>query len=646
MSVAIAALCACQKEMQDPAKEVRQNPGEGIPMTIKATIAENTKAIAADDGTAIKFSWEATEKVSIVALAADNSILSVDTFTSTGAAGRADAEFTGSVTGGSFAKLVCYYPALDVVEGNLHSYKIGSNPYFSIDTSSPQLNLLATSFAIPANASLEAISKGALMSGDIDTSSGTPVVSMGHRLNFIKLSIDLSETGLTSVDAISIIDEEKAFVLAGRTLVNPIETVAGLIDNFVDGNKSNTYSINANGIAPEAGIATIYVPMYFNGAAAAAKQAGDKWLFEITGRNASDVTNTFVTQKSFKSDFSFQAGHCTPITLAKAGIAAKASITSIVATSPEAGKIKVTATYPTNSGISYIDYSLWGPATFRDSSWWDWGEAIFQGRKYTLTEADKVAGTCEFFIDEVAAGTYCLGFDAFNVHGIKGGGNSVEGLSVAAVVAPEAPEATLTSITATSPEAGKIKVEVTFPLDSGIEYLDYSLWGPAVYAGWWDWGTAIFEGRKYYPTPEEKAAGGFTFYIDEVATGTYCLGFDAFNADGEMGQGRIVEGLKVEGGNPDEASLSYLDNWSGTSGVIHIACGWDAKFNDRITRVEYIIKQGAMVIESGDMPVIHTDYAEYWCVTLVKGQTYSVTCTPYVGDVRGISRTNTMTCIP
>jgi hypothetical protein len=109
---AFTALTACQKA-EESAKLV------GRPMTLSATIGDpDSKITFTDESNALKASWDAEESISVLTLSSDNNytakVLSVDKFTSSGAAGRKTAEFTGTFTGGeSPAKVICLYPALE-----------------------------------------------------------------------------------------------------------------------------------------------------------------------------------------------------------------------------------------------------------------------------------------------------------------------------------------------------------------------------------------------------------------------------------------------------------------------------------------------------------------------------------------------------
>lgn len=107
--IAATVAVSCQKN-EVPASEQSQ----GVPMTLVANIGGNTKVTYEPDGNVLKTSWEASETISVVTLDDAGKLVAVDNFTSSGTAGRVQAEFTGVFTGGpSPAKVIVIYPALN-----------------------------------------------------------------------------------------------------------------------------------------------------------------------------------------------------------------------------------------------------------------------------------------------------------------------------------------------------------------------------------------------------------------------------------------------------------------------------------------------------------------------------------------------------
>lgn len=108
---AFAAVLAvsCQKN-EIPASE--QKPA-GVPMKLIARIDNTSKVTYEPDGNVLKTNWEASEAISVLTIDGSGNLLAVDNFTSTGVAGRADAVFTGTFTGGETPyKVIAVYPAL------------------------------------------------------------------------------------------------------------------------------------------------------------------------------------------------------------------------------------------------------------------------------------------------------------------------------------------------------------------------------------------------------------------------------------------------------------------------------------------------------------------------------------------------------
>ena len=117
--VAVLAVSCQKNEKQTPEQK-------GVPMTLVASIGDATKVTYEPDGNVLKTNWEATETISVVTLNGSGQIVCVDNFTSTGVAGRAKAEFTGTYNGGvSPAKVIVVYPAL--TDNGLGKYE--SAPY-------------------------------------------------------------------------------------------------------------------------------------------------------------------------------------------------------------------------------------------------------------------------------------------------------------------------------------------------------------------------------------------------------------------------------------------------------------------------------------------------------------------------------------
>ena len=113
LAVLTAALVSCQKNEVPASEEVQK-----IPVTLTASFAgePGTKVSVTPEGRVLKSTWDANETISVVTLSSIEDgarLVAVNNFTSSGAAGRTDAEFTGKFTGGDNpARVIVIYPAL------------------------------------------------------------------------------------------------------------------------------------------------------------------------------------------------------------------------------------------------------------------------------------------------------------------------------------------------------------------------------------------------------------------------------------------------------------------------------------------------------------------------------------------------------
>lgn len=123
-AVALLAFSSCNKDKNAPTANIE---GEKIQMNLTATLeggkvdgeTSDAKRISYTDNSGLKGTWDATETITVVSLDASGKALHFDNFTSTGAAGRTTADFSGSITAdANTASYICWYPALG--SGNNH----------------------------------------------------------------------------------------------------------------------------------------------------------------------------------------------------------------------------------------------------------------------------------------------------------------------------------------------------------------------------------------------------------------------------------------------------------------------------------------------------------------------------------------------
>ena len=304
--VAVLAV-SCQKN-ENLANE--QKPA-GVPMTLIANIGNATKITYEPNGNALKADWEATETISVVTLTGDQgSLVSIDNFTSTGAAGRTTAEFTGTYTGGATpARVIVIYPALEDNgagkyytapytdwEGNNQSYLGDINDvYFSFSRNRPLKQV--------ADNDASHLHNYCVLTGEVDK---TDIASNKLTVDLVNLMTVLKIVA-TFPDALKGCTLEKINV----TAYNSSDVEAG----FCRGNSweyldichtpiyspgsgaSTNKDLHANIVIPASGVVTLYLadPKFSD------KASGDKWKFiaQVDGVEHGPATKVFTSDASF-----------------------------------------------------------------------------------------------------------------------------------------------------------------------------------------------------------------------------------------------------------------------------------------------------------------------------------------------------------
>ena len=122
--LALVAAVSCSKT-ETPAEQPEESVG--VPMTLTATIGgPETKMTMAEDGNALKATWDASEKISVITYTGSGDgvrVQTIDTFEYSGTAGVKSADFTGTFTGDAAHNIWVVYPALeyDSVKGDYRS---------------------------------------------------------------------------------------------------------------------------------------------------------------------------------------------------------------------------------------------------------------------------------------------------------------------------------------------------------------------------------------------------------------------------------------------------------------------------------------------------------------------------------------------
>ena len=307
-----ATFVSCQKN-ENITPEVK-----GVPMTLKATIAQDpsTKVTYTPGATSgLKTEWEATESISVVTLSASGEFLSADTFTSTGAAGRAEASFTGTFTGGATpAKVIVIYPALE----NYSAGYYGTPEYTRFDGATIRLvsdiyndgadKYSATQLARvrqSADNNTNHLQNIMLMVGtaDIDDiKTGTLTTTLNNQLSIIKFKCTF-DAGLIGQTINSITIESKNQYDVSNSIFSSVGPawdnmdLAGNPISFIGVASLNTAMIYADFAVPASCKATLYLPILIKNDVVAT----DKWeiTVQVNDANRPTVTKTFTANKSF-----------------------------------------------------------------------------------------------------------------------------------------------------------------------------------------------------------------------------------------------------------------------------------------------------------------------------------------------------------
>lgn len=302
LSIALVVLSACEKKEIAPAQK-----SEGIAMTLKANIADNTKATVVAGATGLKTIWDANEKISVITLDASGNLLTVDTFTSSNAAGATSASFSGVFTGDPSNKIRCYYPALAYDEENtdyrsstglLYEFKTGS-PYFRFSISSTQTGSNAT----------DAVSSAMILRGEATVSDGELNTTLNHFISALKLSADLSAASeLATITGVMISSSESVFGSSDWSVASDYEGYENKSAGSVLLHIFTSKIDNPNDLVA-------YIP---TGLSHKSLDVGDTWKISFFGKDASSNKVSYTATKTFSKKPSFAAGVCYPISVSAA----------------------------------------------------------------------------------------------------------------------------------------------------------------------------------------------------------------------------------------------------------------------------------------------------------------------------------------
>ncbi len=320
LSVFAAVLAfSCQKR-EAPVEEPAGIPGEvsaGAPMKLVAEIPA-TKVSYTPDGNVLKASWNATESISVVTLDGTGDgahIVAIDNFTSTGAAGRAKAEFTGTFTGGSTpACVIVIYPALIAGGGG----KYASVPYTDHTSAEKSVLYDAAVGSEYIQANFQALKQTSdndashmenycVMAGNVDIDdikNNLLTASLSHEMTVLKVTAtfpDAAKGQTLTLMEINAYDSTDAPAWMERShswnYVNlPFVHITCPGSGYKEFSK-----LYCNITIPDSGVVTLY----FANCLFADQAIGNKWKFTA---HVGAGLDTYVATKTFKAAASFDKG--------------------------------------------------------------------------------------------------------------------------------------------------------------------------------------------------------------------------------------------------------------------------------------------------------------------------------------------------
>ncbi len=317
---AAIAFISCQKN-ETPAEEPTGDPVEvstGIPMKLVAEIPA-PKVSYTPDGNVLKASWEATETISVVTLDGTGDgarVVAIDNFTSTGAAGRAKAEFTGTFTGGnSPACVIVIYPALSESGGGKYatdSYTDHTSAARSVlyDAAVGSEYIQANFQALKQTSDNDAshLENYCVITGNVDIDdikNNLLTASLSHEMTVLKVTATFPSAAkgqtLTEMDIEAYNSTNPTYSYMARdhswNYVNL--PVAHLVCSGSGYNKIT--KLYCNFPIPDTGVATLY----FVNCRFADQAIGNKWKFTA---HVGAGLDTYVAEKTFKAAASFDKG--------------------------------------------------------------------------------------------------------------------------------------------------------------------------------------------------------------------------------------------------------------------------------------------------------------------------------------------------
>lgn len=266
LALVAVAFTSCLKDNVNP------DNNKFVEISLTASIDGLTRSTYTDGTDGIKMTWDAEEKISIVKYEAEGKIVGVYNLSSTGAAGRENAVFTGTVdmSGSASYKYLAIYPAVDgsgTSWGNLGKFPSGSTTSEPINQMNFDESIGYTTFIIsqfsktPQDMSnpLGHLKQYDLMYGEVTMDGATANTTLTKYTSIFKFVLTLPEQG-ESADVINTFT-----ITAGNnnTYLYKNAYYRTDLDLFSSNNEQSTRLMYLNDYTVPAGnrIVTLYMPV-------------------------------------------------------------------------------------------------------------------------------------------------------------------------------------------------------------------------------------------------------------------------------------------------------------------------------------------------------------------------------------------------
>lgn len=266
LALVAVAFTSCSKD------DINTDNNKFAEISLTASIDGLTRSTYTDGTDGIKMTWDAEEKISIVKYEAEGKIVGVYNLSSTGAAGRENAVFTGTVdmSGSASYKYLAIYPAVDgsgTSWGNLGKFPSGSTTSEPINQMNFAESIGYTTFIIsqfsktPQDMSnpLGHLKQYDLMYGEVTMNGATANTTLTKYTSIFKFVLTLPEQG-ENADVINTFT-----ITAGNnnTYLYKNAYYRTDLDLFSSNNEQSTRLMYLNDYTVPAGnrIVTLYMPV-------------------------------------------------------------------------------------------------------------------------------------------------------------------------------------------------------------------------------------------------------------------------------------------------------------------------------------------------------------------------------------------------